>query len=122
MSSVLLSNAEGSLTTSAAIEPQRFVTINGSGLAAYPANTDTPVGVSRDRAASGGVVRYRHTNAPGWQQVSASKAIAINTVVYLATNGQITDSAAGSPTKIGISRTAAAAANDVIFVQTYLPA
>lgn len=111
---------EFTYTAGADLEPYRLVKQDSSGNAVYCGATDIPIGVTVARALSGKQVRVRWWNSPGLLQLCASKAIAINTLIYAAANGKVTDSSAGSATKLGYSCVAAAADLDVLHAQVAL--
>lgn len=71
-----------------------------------------PIGVAQKTVATGEEVPVRLMGKDHTCKVEADKAIAVNTAIYAAANGEVSDAASG--TTIGFNLEAAAAGDDVI--------
>lgn len=96
-----------------------FVKMSGSNVAAIAAVTDKVIGVLQNKpngaAPSGANPIAATVMISGVTKVVASKAIAAGVPVYLAANGQVTDTIA-SNVALGISEEAAAGANSIFAI------
>ena len=72
-----------------------------------------PIGVSIDDADADALIGC-DTPASGIQELTASKAIALNASVYVTAAGKVTDTQAGSAIAYGIAIQAAGADGDII--------
>jgi len=112
-------NHDGNLSfnVDAAIPEARLVKMDSATVVSAAGLAETPLGVTSSATfAAGDGVNVRALNRPGTVTMEASKAIAINTVVYGAALGKITDSSASSAVRVGISMEVAAADGDYIQV------
>lgn len=102
-------------TASAAINRKCRVKLTGDGTVGPAGAGEASIGVSQDAvAASGDLVQVLMWSTDRITKVAASKAIAVNTAIYGAAAGQISDAASGAA--IGKSLHAAAAAGDEISI------
>jgi hypothetical protein len=93
-----------------ALEKDRLIKLS-SGTAVYCDAGENPDGITADKVASGANVTIYPIKG-NIERVTASKAIAINTEIYVANDGKVSDAAVGE--SIGITKQAATAAGAII--------
>ncbi len=101
-------------TASAAINLKCRAKLTGDGTVGPAGAGEESIGVSQNQAAIGDLVGIKMWAHDRIIKVAASKAIAVNTAIYGAAAGQISDAASGAA--IGKSLHAAAAAGDEISI------
>ncbi len=94
-------------TSGEALEADRLVLLTAS-TAKYADGGENPVGLTKEAVASGADVAVGVLTG-SVQKVTASKAIAANTAIYVTTDGKVSDAAVGA--QIGITVEAATTAN-----------
>ena len=91
----------------------KFVKISGSTVVAAAAATDAVVGVLQNKPTAAG--QPATVMIDGLSKCIASKAITAGSVVYIAADGRVTDTAASNKA-VGIAESAVTAAGQVISV------
>jgi hypothetical protein len=91
----------------------KFVKMSGAAITAVTGATDLGIGVLQNKPNAAGIVGT--VMVDGITKVVASKAILAGVPVYLSADGRVTDTAASNKA-VGISVTAASAANKVLSI------
>lgn len=101
-----------------ALEPFRRVKISATAnTVEYADGADEGIGVTQDRAASGGAVTVKMWNAPGTFKIEAGAATAsLNDTLYGAADGKADVTDAGSDVTVGYNLDAASGSGSIIEV------